>query len=565
MIPALLLCLALTSGQTLYDFGPDDTSRWTTTHDTVMGGQSRGEVSKTDSGTLLFEGYVSLENNGGFTSFRSRDRQLPFAGTDGVEMRFKGDGRTYILSFDREGIGLFGGGYWQRFETKQDEWMTVRLPWTKFEPVNFGRKMPNLPALTPETARGLTVYLYDKKDGDFRIEFDSFATYTGSEVVPAASLANHDRLALPDNCRTLDRLIELSGVGAELAKLDGYTLFAPTDTAFQNLPLSQSLMQPEQMEALKAVLLRHVVPTRVDSAAALFLQQATMADGKTLALTVADNELRIDGAKVLDVDYAFGNGIVHTIDRVLLPEQLPAPARSAAAASKPANTSAEIVPGYAVLSSLIEKAELADALAELGAYTLFAPNDAAFAALPSEAVEALLLPQNKAVLQAVLLRHVVPGRVTAFQAIGVNAQPVAGEALALRLNAGAERKLTVAGIQIIKPDQIVGDAIIHEIGAVILPADWAQQLAPKGPPIRVFLENVVAQGLAEYNSGNREACAARYQQALEALLLLDQLSASRSETVRTALDRAQEQNATDAAWTLRRAIDLIRIDIDQEV
>lgn len=565
MIPALLLSLALTGGQTLYDFGADDSSRWTTTHDTVMGGESRGEVSKTGAGTLLFEGYVSLENNGGFTSFRSRDRQLPFEGTDGIEMRFKGDGRTYILSFDREGIGLFGGGYWQRFETKKDEWMTVRLPWTKFEAVNFGRKMPNLPALTPETARGLTVYLYDKKDGDFRIEFDSFATYTGSEVVPAATPANHDRLALPDNCRTLDRLIELSGVGAELAKLDGYTLFAPTDAAFQSLPLSQSLMQPEQMEALKAVLLRHVVPTRVDSAAALFLQQATMADGKTLALTVTDNELRIGGAKVLDVDYPFGNGIVHTIDRVLLPEQLPGPAKSAANASKSANTSAEIVPGYAVLSSLIEKAELADALAELGAFTLFAPSDAAFAALPGEAVEALLLPQNKAVLQAVLLRHVVPGRVTAFQAIGVNAQPVAGEALALRLNSGAERKLTVAGIQITKPDQIVGDAIIHEIGAVILPADLAQQLAPKGPPIRVFLENVVAQGLAEYNSGNREACAARYQQALEALLLLDQLSASHSETVRTALNRAQDQNATDAAWTLRRAIDLIRIDIDQEV
>lgn len=565
MIPALLLSLALTGGQTLYDFGADDSSRWTTTHDTVMGGKSRGEVSKTDSGTLLFEGYVSLENNGGFTSFRSRDRQLPFAGTDGIEMRFKGDGRTYILSFDREGIGLFGGGYWQRFETKKDEWMTVRLPWTKFEAVNFGRKMPDLPKLTPETARGLTVYLYDKQDGDFRIEFDSFATYTGNDSIPAATPASNDRPALPDNCRTLERLIELSGVGEELAKLEGYTLFAPTDEAFQNLPLSQSLMQPEQMEALKAVLLRHVVPAKVDSASALFLTQAQMADGKQLAITVTDNDLRIGGAKILDVDYAYGNGIVHTIDRVLLPEQLPAATKLASPAAKQDSKSGEIVPGYAVLSSLIEKAELADALADLGAFTLFAPSDAAFAALPAEAVEALLLPKNKAVLQAVLLRHVVPGRVTAFQAIGVNAQPLAGEVLALRLNSGAERTLTVAGIQITKPDQIVGDAIIHEIGAVILPSDLAQQLAPKGPPIRVYLENVVAQGLAEYNGGNREACAARYQQALEALLLLDQLSVSRSETVRTALDRAKGQNATDAAWTLRRAIDLIRIDIDQEV
>jgi uncharacterized surface protein with fasciclin (FAS1) repeats len=565
MIPALLLSLALTSGQTLYDFGPEDTSRWTTTHDTVMGGQSRGEVSKTDSGTLLFEGYVSLENNGGFTSFRSRDRQLPFAGTDGIEMSFKGDGRTYILSFDREGIGLFGGGYWQRFETKKDEWMTVRLPWSKFEPVSFGRKMPNLPALTAETARGLTVYLYDKKDGDFRIEFDSFATYTGSESIPAAVPASNDRLSLPENCRTLERLIELSGLGEDLAKLEGYTLFAPTDLAFQNLALSQSLMQPEQMEALKAVLLRHVVPAKVDSAAALFLTSAKMADGKQLAITVVENELRIGGAQILDVDYAFGNGIVHTIDRVLLPEQLPAASKPGKSATKPAGASGEIVPGYAVLSSLIEKAELSDALGDLGPFTLFAPSDAAFAALPSEAVEALLLPENKSVLQAVLLRHVVPGQVTAFQAIGLNAKPVAGDSLALRLSPGAERRLSVADIEITKPDQIVGDAIIHEIGAVILPADLAQQLAPKGPPLRVFLESVVANGIAEFNSGDQQACAARYQQALEALLLLDQLSEKREETVRTALERAQHQDASEAAWTLRRAIDLIRIDIDQEV
>jgi uncharacterized surface protein with fasciclin (FAS1) repeats len=565
MIPALLLSLALSGGQTLYDFGPADSSRWTTTHDTVMGGQSRGEVSKTDSGTLLFEGYVSLENNGGFTSFRSRDRQLPFAGTDGIEMSFKGDGRTYILSFDREGIGLFGGGYWQRFETKKDEWMTVRLPWSKFEPVNFGRKMPNLPALTAETARGLTVYLYDKQDGDFRIEFDSFATYTESASSPAATATSNDGRALPANCRTLERLIELSGVGEELAQLKGYTLFAPTDDAFQNLALSQSLMQPEQMEALKAVLLRHVVPAKVDSAAALFLTQAKMADGKQLAITVVDNELRIGGAQILDVDYAYGNGIVHTIDRVLLPEQLPAPTQPKTAAAKQEAITGEVVPGYSVLSSLIEKADLVDALGELGAFTLFAPSDAAFAALPAEAVEALLLPENKAVLQAVLLRHVVPGRVTAFQAIGVNAQPVAGDALALRLSPGAERKLTVAGIQITKPDQLVGDAIIHEIGAVILPSDLAQQLAPKGPPIRIYLENVVAKGIAEFNGGDRAACAARYEQALEALLLLDQLPEGRVETVRSALEQAKHQGAADAAWSLRRVIDLIRIDIDQEV
>lgn len=558
MISTLLLALA-SGGQTLYDFGPEDTSRWTTVHDTVMGGVSRGELSRTDAGTLVFEGYLSLENNGGFTSFRTRDRQLPFEGSDGIEMRVKGDGRTYILSFDREGIGLFGGGYWQRFETVAGEWTTVRLPWDGFEPVNFGRKVPNLPELTPETARGLTVYLYDKKAGDFRVEFDSFATYAG-EPQPVAGAG------LPDNCKTLERLIELSGIGEELAQLDGFTLFAPNDDAFQDLPAAQALMQPEQMEALRAVLRRHVVPARVDSAAALFLTEAGMADGATLAVSLRDNELSIGGARILDVDYAYGRGIVHTIDRVLLPEELPtASATAATPAAQPSNDDAMIVPGYATLSALIEAAELEGALADLGPFTLFAPTDEAFSALPTEAVDALLRPENQDVLQRVLLRHVVKGQVTAFQAIGVDARPLAGDKLAIRLSPGAERRLTVAGINISKPDQFVGGAVVHQIDAVILPDNLGDQLRPPLPPVRRFLEEVVAQGVPQFNNGDIEGCAQRYAQALEALLLLEQLDSDQVAPTRRALDAAAQLSAQDAAWTLRGAIDRIRLDFEREV
>lgn len=560
MISALLLCLA-SGGQTLYDFGPNDDSRWTTVHDTVMGGVSRGEIRRTDAGTLVFEGYLSLDNNGGFTSFRTRDRVLPFEGSDGIEMRVKGDGRTYILSFDREGIGLFGGGYWQRFETTKDEWVTVRLPWTEFEPVNFGRKVPNLPELTPETARGLTVYLYDKNAGEFEVEFDSFATYVQGDASQASAAG------LPEDCKTLERLIELSGIGEELAQLDGYTLFAPNDAAFNNLPTAQQLMQPEQMEALKAVLRRHVVPAQVSSASALFLTEATMADGATLEVSLTDSVLSIGGAQVLEVDYAFGNGIVHVIDRVLLPETLPAPSAAPAATPASEGTETPIVPGYNVLSELIVAAELDGAVADLDAFTLFAPTDEAFAALPAEAVQALLQPENKEVLQAVLLRHVLIGKVTAFQAIGVDAQPLAGEMLSIRLTADhdGQRALTVAGINISKPDQIVGNAVVHQIDAVILPENLGELLGPKLPPVRRFLEEVVAQGVPQYNNGDIEGCAKRYEQALEALLLLEQLPEEQAVMVKRALSAAERQDARDTAWTLRAAIDRIRLDFDQEV
>jgi len=547
MIASLLLGLALSGGQTLFDFGPDDRSRWSTVHDTVMGGVSRGELRRTDAQTLVFEGYVSLDNNGGFTSFRSQQRNLPFAGSDGIEARVKGDGRTYILSFDREGVGLFGGGYWKRFDTTPGEWITVRAGWDEFVPVNFGRKIQDLPELTADTALGLTIYLYDKKEGDFSIEFDSFGTYTDSDNDRDGdknSLAS-PQTQLPENCQTLQRLIEVSGIGEELAALDGFTLFAPTDDAFQNLPAAQALMQPGQMEALRAVLRRHVVPAKVDSATALFLSEAQMADGATLAVAVSDNQLFIDAAQVLDVDFAFANGIVHTIDRVLLPGPL-------------LPETAIAVPGYKTLSTLLEAADLVDALGELGPFTLFAPTDEAFAALPTAAVTALLRPENKSVLQSVLLGHLVKSRVTAFQAIGANARSLAGTELPIRLENGAQPRLTVAGILISQPDLQAGESVIHQIDAVILPQDLAEQLAPSGPPVIVFLESVVAAGVPQFNDGDIAGCVQRYEQALEALLLLDQLDASLEEVVRASLAKAQSQDARNAAWTLRSSIDLIR-------
>lgn len=556
MIASLLLALSQ-SGQTLYDFGPQDQSRWTTVHDTVMGGVSRGTIKKSENGTLIFSGSLSLDNNGGFTSFRTRERQLPYAGSDGIELRVKGDGRTYILSLDREGVGLFGGGYWQSFETLDGEWSTVRLPWTGFEPVNFGRKVPNLPELTPETARGLTVYLYDKKAGDFRVEFDSFATYVEGD----GSLSTATTDDLPANCQTLARLIEVSGIGEELSQLDGFTLFAPTDDAFQQLGNAQALMQPSQMEALKAVLRRHVVPARVESSDALFLTSATMADGATLAVGLEQNLLQIGGATILDVDIAFGKGVVHTIDRVLLPEQLPSAAPNATLARQ---ENQPIVPGYATLSALIEAADLAGAVADLDEFTLFAPNDAAFAALPASAVEALLLPENQEVLQAVLLRHILPSKVTAFRAIGANAQPLAGDALAIRLSAGDERRLSVAGITITRPDQFVGNAVIHEIDSVILPSNLQELLAPPQPPLLAFLEDVVAKGVPQYNNGDQEGCAQRYRQALEALLLLDQLTEEREREVRRVLEQTSRQSARDQAWSLRGMIDRLRLDVTNE-
>jgi NADH dehydrogenase [ubiquinone] 1 alpha subcomplex assembly factor 1 len=177
-----LLSLTITS-QTVYDFGEKDDSRWLTIHDTVMGGKSNGKVFRTENNSLLFQGDISLKNNGGFASFRSADRALTLPGSDGIEIKVLGDGRTYICSFERKGVNLFGGGYWQEFETRDGAWTVIRLPWEKFEPYSFGNKMKGKPALTAETAQSIGVYLYDKQAGPFRVEFDSFSVYSDDSGV----------------------------------------------------------------------------------------------------------------------------------------------------------------------------------------------------------------------------------------------------------------------------------------------------------------------------------------------------------------------------------------------
>lgn len=188
-MPALLLVIALCSlsfsSQKLFDFSTEDSSRWLTVHDSVMGGRSNGKVQRTDQNSLLFQGNLSLENNGGFASFRSADRDLTFAESDGIEIKVLGDGRTYICSLERKGVNLFGGGYWQEFETREGAWTVVRLPWSQFEAFSFGKKMENMPELTAETARSIGVYLYDMTPGPFRVEFDAISTYV-DEVVPSA-------------------------------------------------------------------------------------------------------------------------------------------------------------------------------------------------------------------------------------------------------------------------------------------------------------------------------------------------------------------------------------------
>ncbi|MCB9513585.1 MAG: fasciclin domain-containing protein [Candidatus Latescibacteria bacterium] len=117
---------------------------------------------------------------------------------------------------------------------------------------------------------------------------------------------------------TLATAVEAAGLTDVLAGEGPFTVFAPTDEAFAKLPegaLDKLLADPE---ALREVLLYHVVPGKVTAAQVVKLKSAETASGKSLAISAKDG-VTVAGAKVTATDVMASNGVIHVIDSVMLP------------------------------------------------------------------------------------------------------------------------------------------------------------------------------------------------------------------------------------------------------
>ena len=123
---------------------------------------------------------------------------------------------------------------------------------------------------------------------------------------------------------------------------------------------------------------------------------------------------------------------------------------------------------FNTLVAAVKAAGLVETLKGPGPFTVFAPTDAAFAALPAGTVETLLKPENKAKLVAVLTYHVVPGRVMAADIAGKKVEPKTVEGQTLAIDAtGAAVKVNQATVS--KADIVADNGVIHVVDAVLLP------------------------------------------------------------------------------------------------
>ena len=323
----------------------------------------------------------------------------------------------------------------------------------------------------------------------------------------------------------------------ETLKGDGpFTVFAPTDDAFAKLPAGtvQTLLKPENKGKLAGILTYHVVAGKVLASQVVGLNGATTVNGQRVDIKAGDAGVTVDGANVVATDIVCDNGVIHVIDSVILPADENIPAVATAAGS------------FGTLLAAAQAAGLVDALSGDGPLTVFAPTDAAFAALPDGTVDSLLMPENKEKLVAILKYHVVAGRVYSDSALNAKKlKTLGGQNVRVGIKKDEAR---VNKAKLIATDIDASNGVIHVIDSVLLPP---QDTADA----REVLQKTVAMGSRLFNAGHHSACADCYSEALQGMMStrLDKEMKSHIQSVMTAAGRLT--CPTERSWTLRRGID----------
>ncbi len=158
--------------RTLFDFsGADSAKEWQTVNDGVMGGVSDGRFKITDAKTMEFFGTLSLANNGGFASVRTKPKNLGIEQGDALVAKVRGDGREYMLNLypSRQRVAY---SYRAAMQTKKDQWIEVKIPLDTFEATSFGRIVTNAGAVKPAEINSIGFMLGDKKAGPFKLEIE---------------------------------------------------------------------------------------------------------------------------------------------------------------------------------------------------------------------------------------------------------------------------------------------------------------------------------------------------------------------------------------------------------
>ena len=289
-------------------------------------------------------------------------------------------------------------------------------------------------------------------------------------LIPGASAAAQEQdivaiAAGSEDFTILTAALETAGLTEALQGEGPFTVFAPTDAAFENL-LSALSISAEDLLAqpqLADVLLYHVVAGEVMSGDLQNGMTAETLGGQMITVDLSEG-VKINTSAVITADIKASNGVIHVIDTVLIPETF-----QLASATAPLPSIVDIAvsnPDFSILVSALAKAELVEALQGEGPFTVFAPTNAAFEALLGElgitAEELLGQPQ----LADVLLYHVVSGAVLSTDLQnGMTAETLGGQSITVDLTDGV--KINKSAVEI--ADIQAFNGVIHVIDSVLIP------------------------------------------------------------------------------------------------
>lgn len=252
---------------------------------------------------------------------------------------------------------------------------------------------------------------------------------------------------------TLIAALDATGLRSTIESGGTFTVFAPTDAAFAMLPagtLDALLADPD---ALSEILLYHVLDGNVPAADVATSALLPTLNGQAATIASTANGLSIDGANIVSTDIIATNGTIHVIDQVILP------------------STHDIVElaieneSFSILVSVLQTADLVGALQGDGPFTVFAPTDEAFAAVPTAVLDMLLTDVD--LLTQVLTYHVVPGRVLSTDVVGLtSAETLNGASVSISVEGGA---VLIDNATVTATDVQGTNGVIHVIDAVILP------------------------------------------------------------------------------------------------
>jgi uncharacterized surface protein with fasciclin (FAS1) repeats len=286
-------------------------------------------------------------------------------------------------------------------------------------------------------------------------------------IVPAPAVTIVDAAKADPKFSVLVEAVVAADLAGTLSGPGPFTVFAPTNDAFTALLAELGLTKAQLLAdkpLLTAVLTYHVLAGNVKKADVPAGKAIGTVQGGIFKIDAVDGGLVVtDGrnraSNITATDAVVSNGVIHTIDKVLLP------------ANKNIVQTAQALPDFSILVEAVLAAGLQDALAAPGPLTVFAPTNAAFVALLEEleiTKEALLADTE--LLTRVLTYHVVPGRVLkADVPVGAAITTLQGQTFTvdatLAITDQRARKAAITAT-----DVLTSNGVIHVIDTVILPA-----------------------------------------------------------------------------------------------